>query len=131
MAQPLDLLKQDNARRRGSEHRRHPRYRLNLVVHIRLSSGELIKTMAVDISSTGVYVEYAASAEPGKVFPLVFDLSFANNFQRVYVKAEVVRSIMIGDRDVYGIAFRFVEFARDSNMVLKQYLEYRASRQII
>jgi c-di-GMP-binding flagellar brake protein YcgR len=113
----------------GKERRCHIRYRVSLPVHIRLSSGELAKATAVDISSGGIYVEYGASADEGRVFEMLFDLPFDHDFQRVYVKAEVVRSVVIGNRHVYGIAFNFVEFARGTDKVLKKYLELRGLKQ--
>jgi c-di-GMP-binding flagellar brake protein YcgR len=113
----------------GKERRRHIRYRVSLPVHIKLSSGELAKATAVDISSGGIYVEYGASADQGRVLEMLFDLPFAHDFQRVYVKAEVVRSLIIGNRHVYGIAFNFIEFARGTDKVLMKYLELRGLKQ--
>lgn len=115
----------------GSDRRRNVRYRVSLPVHIRLTNGDIAKAKAVDISIGGVYVECAAAADNGKVFEMLFDLPFANEFKRVIVKAEVVRSVMIGGKDVYGIAFNFTEFARDTDKVLEKYLEMRALKQAV
>lgn len=82
----------------------------------------------MDLSSSGVYVEYAAAAEPGRVLEMLFELPFEKDFQQVYVGAEVVRSVVIGARNAYGIAFRFVSFARASDKVLSAYLALRESR---
>lgn len=118
---------QKNVREQAaSEKRRHTRYRVSLPVYIKLGSGELAKTRAVDISIGGVYVEYGSSAPLGKVFEMLFDLPFSTDFKRVYVRGEVVRAVIIGGKDVYGIAFNFVEFARDTEKVLDKYLELRA-----
>ena len=115
----------------GRERRLHVRYRVCLPVHIKLSSGELAKATAVDISSGGIFIEYGSSAVEGKVFEMLFDLPFDNDFQRVYVKAQVVRSIVMGNRNVYGIAFSFVEFALGTDKVLKKYLELRGLKQAV
>lgn len=111
------------------EKRRHTRYRVSLPVHIKLSSGEVAKAKAVDISVSGVFIEYGASAEQGKIFEMLFDLPFADDFKRVLVKGEVIRSVMIGGKDVYGIAFNFIEFARESDKVLESYLDLRGVKQ--
>lgn len=124
--QPDDLNKQQgSAGTDGRERRQHTRYRVSLPVQIKLSSGELAKAKAVDISVGGVYVEYGASADKGRIFEMLFDLPFTTDFKRVYVKAEVVRAVIIGGKDVYGIAFNFVEFGRDTDKVLEKYLELR------
>ena len=131
MVKPNEYLERQagHSPQHGSERRLHTRYRVCLPVHIKLSSGELAKATAVDVSSGGIYVEYGASADEGKVFEMLFELPFDHDFQRVYVKAQVVRSFVIGNRDVYGIAFSFVEFARDTDKVLKKYLELRSLKQ--
>ena len=132
MVKPNEYLERQAARgaREGHERRMHVRYRINMPVYIKLSSGELAKATAVDISSGGIYIEYGASADEGKIFEMLFDLSFDTEFQRVYVKARVVRSFVIGNRNVYGIAFSFVEFARDTEKVLKKFLELRSLKQL-
>ncbi|MDQ1363943.1 MAG: PilZ protein, partial [Pseudomonadota bacterium] len=83
-----------------SENRRHTRYRVNLPVHIKLSTGEVARARAVDISTDSVYVEYGAPADEGKIFEMLFDLPFSSDFRRVYVKGKVVRAVIIGDRNV-------------------------------
>lgn len=125
------LVGQEGNSSEASEKRRHTRYRVSLPVHIRLSSGELARAKAVDISLGGVYIEYGAPAEEGKVFEMLFDLPFATDFQRVYVKSKVVRSVVIGGRHVYGIAFNFVEFARETDKVLEKYLELRGLKTVM
>jgi len=107
------------------ENRQHQRFRVNLTVFIRLSSGELARAHAVDLSMGGVYIEYGAPADKDKEFEMAFDLPFRDDFQRVLVKAKVVRSIVIGSRNVYGLAFIFTEFAKDTDQVLAKYLELR------
>lgn len=115
----------------ASDNRRHTRYRVSLPVHIKLSSGEVAKAKAVDISTDGIYIEYGAPAEEGKVFEMLFDLPFANDFKRVYVKGKVMRAVVIGGKDAYGIACDFVEFARDTDKVLEKYLELRSLKQTL
>ena len=133
MVKPNEYLEKREAAgiKQGRERRLHVRYRVSLPVYIKLSSGELAKATAVDVSSGGIYVEYGASAEEGKVFEMLFDLPFDQDFQRVYVKAKVVRSFVIGNRDVYGIAFNFIEFARGTETVLNKYLELRSLKQTL
>jgi len=108
-----------------SENRQHQRFRVNLTVFIRLSNGELARANAVDISMGGIYIEYGASADKDKVFEMAFDLPFKDDFRRVLVKAKIVRSIVIGSRNMYGLAFIFTEFAKDTDQVLAKYLELR------
>lgn len=133
MIKPNEYLERQESAgiKQGRERRKHVRYRVSLPVYIKLSSGELTKATAVDISSGGVYIEYGASADEGKVFEMLFDLPFDNDFQRVYVKAKVVRAFVIGNRNVYGIAFSFIEFARDTENVLNKYLELRSLKQMM
>jgi hypothetical protein len=111
------------------EKRRHTRYRVSLPVHIKLSSGAVAKAKAVDISVSGVYIEYGASAETGKVFDMRFDLPFADDFKQVLVRGEAIRSVVIGGKDVFGIAFNFIEFARETDKVLESYLDLRGIKQ--
>ena len=109
----------------ASDNRRHQRFKVSLTVFIRLSSGELARAHAVDLSMGGVYIEYGAPADKDKEFEMAFDLPFKDSFQRVLVKAKVVRSIVIGSRNMYGLAFIFTEFAKDSENVLAKYLDLR------
>jgi len=109
-----------------SDNRQHQRFRINLTVFIRLSNGELARANAVDLSMGGIYIEYGASADKDKVFEMAFDLPFKDDFGRVLVKAKVVRSIIIGNRNMYGLAFIFTEFAKDTDKVLANYLKLRA-----
>jgi hypothetical protein len=60
---------------------------------------------------------------------MMFDLPFTEDFRRVYARARVVRSVIIGDRDVFGIAFAFIAFGKDTEQVLDQYIELRERRQ--
>ena len=108
-----------------NENRQHQRFRVNLTVFIRLSSGELARATAVDLSMGGIYIEYGAAADKDKVFEMAFDLSFKDDFRRVLVKAKIVRSVVIGSRNMYGLAFIFTEFAKETDQVLAKYLELR------
>ncbi|MCW9015256.1 MAG: PilZ domain-containing protein [Gammaproteobacteria bacterium] len=123
------ILDQAPPQTKQKEKRKHTRFRVNMPAFIRLSSGDVVKAQAVDLSMGGMYIEYGSPADAGKVFELLFDLPFDNDFKRVYVKAEVVRSIIIGDRDVFGIALVFREFARDTEQVLGKYLDLRALKR--
>ncbi len=109
-----------------TDNRQHQRFRVNLTVFIRLSNGELARANAVDLSMGGIYIEYGASADKEKEFEMAFDLPFKDDFGRVLVKARVVRSIVIGSRNMYALAFVFTEFAKDTDKVLAKYLEVRA-----
>ena len=109
----------------ASEQRTHERFRINFKALIRLSDGSIARAQAVDISMGGIYIEYGAPADAGKIFELAFDLPFATEFKRVLVKAQVVRSVVIGSRGVYGLAFVFTEFIKDSDQVLEKYMELR------
>lgn len=113
----------------AADQRQHPRFRVNLTIHIRLSSGELVSGVAVNISKGGLYIEYGAPADPDDEFEMLFDLPFENDFRRVYARAKVIRSVIIGGKDVYGIAFAFTSFAKDTEEVLEQYLDYRSVQQ--
>jgi hypothetical protein len=113
----------------GKENRRDPRFRLNLGVTIRLSCGEFTKGIGVNISIGGIYVEYGAPADEGTVFDLCFDLTFSQDIKRVFARGKVVRSILIGGKDVYGLAFVFESFAKDTELVLEEYIEYRSRTQ--
>lgn len=109
----------------ASEQRVYERFRMNSKAFIRLSDGGVVQGQAVDISMGGIYIEYGAAAEVGKVFELAFDLAFTNDFQRVLVKGRIVRSVVIGSRGVYGLAFVFTEFAKETDKILEKYMEYR------
>ena len=111
-----------------SNKRSHERFRVSLKVFIRLSDGAIVHAQAVDLSMGGVYLEYGAPADEGKVFDLAFDLPFTTEFKRVLVKARVVRSIVIGSRGLYGLAFVYTEFAKDTDKVLEQYLKLRKTQ---
>lgn len=105
--------------------RAYRRFRISLKVFIRLSDGEIAQAQAVDLSMGGIYVEYGAPADVDKEFEMAFDLPFKTEFKRVLVKAKVVRSIVIGSRNVYGLAFVFTEFGKDAEQVLQKYIELR------
>ena len=113
-----------------NEQRVHERFRINLKTLIRLSDGSVTSAQAVDISIGGIYLEYGASADTGKVFELAFDLPFANEFKRVIVKARVVRTVVIGNRGLYGLAFIFTEFATEAEKILEQYMQLRKLKTI-
>ena len=119
----------DAAEEAAKDNRVHPRFRLNQGVTIRLSSGEFVKAQATNISIGGVHVEYGSPADEGLVFDLCFDLPFSREFKRVYAKGKVTRSICIGARDIYGIAFRFEGFAKDSEAVLEEYIDLRSGQE--
>jgi len=105
--------------------RAHERFRINLKALIRLSDGTIVHAQAVDISMGGIYLEYGASADEGMIFELAFDLPFVADFKRVMVKARVVRTVVIGSRSLYGLAFVFTEFMKDSEDILDQYMQLR------
>jgi len=110
----------------AKDKRRHVRYRVSQKVFIKLSNGEIAQAQAVDLSMGGIYIEYGASADAGMEFDMAFDLPFQTDFKRVFVRAKIVRSIVIGSRNLFGLAFVFTEFAKDSERVLEKYLELRA-----
>lgn len=105
--------------------RQHQRFRVSLKVYIRLSDGDVTHAQAIDLSMGGIYIEYGAPADTNKEFEMAFDLPFTSDFRRVYVKARVVRSIVIGSRNIFGLAFVFSEFAKDTDKILEKYLEMR------
>jgi len=109
----------------ASEQRIHERFRINSKAFIRLSDGGIVQGQAVDISMGGVYIEYGASADEGKVFELAFDLAFTHEFQRVLVKGRVVRCVVIGSRGLFGLAFVFTEFAKETDEILEKYIKLR------
>ena len=108
--------------------RLHERFRINCKTLIRLSDGSITQAQAVDVSMGGIYIEYGAPAAAGKVFDLAFDLPFAKEFKRVLVKARVVRSVVIGSRSLYGLAFVYTEFANETDKILEQYMKLRMSQ---
>ncbi|MCW8934642.1 MAG: PilZ domain-containing protein [Gammaproteobacteria bacterium] len=101
------------------------RFRINFKVFIRLSDGSIVQAQAVDISMGGIYIEYAASADVGKVFDLAFDLPLTNDFKKVFVKARVVRSVVLGSRSLYGLAFVYTEFVNETDKILEKYMKLR------
>ncbi len=111
------------------EKRQHERFRIHVRVAIRLSNGDVAWAQGVDISMGGIFIEYASSAEVGHEFEMLFDLPFQKDFKRVFVKASVVRSTIIGGKDVFGIAFVFNEFAKDTKKVLENYIRFREKQK--
>jgi len=109
----------------SNDQRVHERFRINSKTLIRLSDGSVVHAQAIDISMGGIYLEYGAPADAGTVFELAFDLSFVADFKRVVVKARVVRTVVIGSRSLYGLAFVFTEFVNDAENILGQYMELR------
>ena len=109
-----------------TDKRRHIRYRVSFKVFIRLSDGSVVNAQAVDLSMGGIYMEYGAAAEIDREFEIAFDLPFEKEFKRVFAKAKVVRSVVIGSRNTYGLAFIFTHFNDDSESILGKYLELRA-----
>lgn len=108
------------------EQRQYHRYKVSFKVFIRLSEGGFVTAQAVDLSMGGVYIEYGASADVNKEYDIAFDLPFAGEFKRVLVKAKIVRSVMIANRNVYGLALIFRDFANQTDAVLEAFLEQRA-----
>ncbi len=111
------------------EQRRFPRFRINLKVHIRLSDGDIAVAKATNLSMGGIYIEYAAAADVGSEFEMMFDLSFTSDFKRVFARGKVVRCVVVGGKDVYGIAFSFTGFGKQTDKILEQYLELRQLKQ--
>ncbi len=107
------------------DQRIHERFRVSFKVLIRLSNGEIAHAHAVDLSMGGIYIEYGAPADPGVEFGIAFDLPFVDDFKRVLVRAKVVRTVVIGSRNLFGMAFVFSEFAGDAQEVLSKYLKLR------
>ncbi len=101
------------------------RFRVSFTAHIRLSDGNVAHAHAVDISLGGIYLEYGAPADEGKEFEVAFDLPFVNDFKRVFARAKVVRVVVIGNRNMYGLAFVFTDFVKDSRGVLEKYIQLR------
>jgi len=111
------------------EQRSHPRFRINMSVFVRLSSGELVRAQGKNISKTGLYIEYGAAADVGNEFEMMFDVPLVDGMPRIYVRARVMRTTLIGDRDVYGMGFQFLNFSKDSEVSLDKYLDLRESKQ--
>ncbi|VAW62581.1 hypothetical protein MNBD_GAMMA09-3786 [hydrothermal vent metagenome] len=124
----VDGVGVDNTEPAASDQRQHERFRVSLKVLIRLSDGEIARAHAVDLSKGGIYIEYGAPADAGKVFEIAFDLPFADDFRRVFAKARVVRTVVIGSRNLFGMAFVFTEFGKNSDEVLNKYIEHRGFR---
>jgi len=113
-----------------NEQRVSERFRINLKTLIRLSDGSVATAQAVDISIGGIYLEYGASADVGKVFELAFDLPLTDGFKQVVVKAQLVRTVVIGSRGLYGLMFVFTKFASAGEKVLEQYIQLRKLKTI-
>ncbi len=109
----------------GADQRIYERFRVSFKVLIRLSNGEVAHAHAVDLSMGGIYIEYGAPADAGAEFDIAFDLPFVDEFKRVLVKARVVRTVVIGSRDLFGMAFVFSEFGAEAQEVLSKYLKLR------
>jgi len=113
----------------GQEQRESIRFRINMGVVVRLSSGDLVRTQGKNISSGGIYVEFEAPADVGDEFELMFDVAFSNEIKRIYARVRVMRSGLIGGKDVYGIGFQFLSFAKNTGEILNKYLELREMKQ--
>ena len=113
----------------SSEQRSTQRFRINMSVQIRLSSGSMVCAQGKNISGGGLYIEFEAPADLGDEFGLMFDLPFTDEIKRVYVKGRVMRSALIGDKDVYGIGFQFIDFAKGTGAVLEKYIDLRGMKQ--
>jgi len=107
------------------DQRIHERFRVSFKVLIRLSNGEVAHARAVDLSMGGIYIEYGSPADAGVEFDMAFNLSFADEFKRVMVRAKVVRTVVIGSRDLFGMAFVFTELVGESQEILSKYLKLR------
>jgi PilZ domain len=112
-----------------NEQRSCIRFRINAKVVVRLSSGDLVRTQGKNISKGGIYVEFEAPADLGDEFEMMFDLVFTDEIKRIYAKARVQRSELLGGRDVYGIGFQFLSFAKNTGEILDKYLELREMKQ--
>ena len=114
----------------GREQRRSARFRINIGVMVRMSSGVVVKAQGKDLSKGGIYVEFEAPADVGDEFDMMFDVAFNDEIKRIFVKSHVTRSALIGGKDVYGIAFRFMSFAKETEEVLEKYLSYREQQNV-
>ena len=113
----------------GQEQRSSIRFRINMSVVVRLSSGDLVRTQGKNISRGGIYVEFEAPADMGDEFESMFDVAFSDEIKRIYAKVRVMRSELIGGKDVYGIGFQFLSFAKNTGEILEKYLELREMKQ--
>jgi len=111
------------------EQRSSIRFRINTGVVVRLSSGGLVRTQGKNISKGGIYVEFEAPADIGDEFEMMFDVPFSDEMKRIFVKARVMRSELIGGKDVYGIGFLFLSFAKNTGELLDKYIELREMKQ--
>ncbi len=114
----------------GKEQRCSIRFRTSMGVHVRLSSGTVVRTQGKNISIGGIYVEFEAPADMGDEFEMMFDVIFTDEIKRIFVKAKVTRCALIGGKDIYGIAFQFLSFAKDTEKVLGEYLDFREQQQL-
>lgn len=112
----------------GQEQRSSIRFRINMSVLVRLSGGDIVRTQGKNISKGGIYVEFEAGADKGDEFDIAFDLPFTDEIKRVTARGRVMRSALIGGKDVYGIGFLFVSFAGESESILDKYLGLREMR---
>lgn len=103
----------------------HARFRINARVAIRLSDGDIVWAQGVDLSTGGIYIKCGSPAVVDKEFEILFDLPLKKDFKRVFVRARVVRWNIIANRDVFGIAFSFSEFGKDTKKVLEEYIRLR------
>jgi hypothetical protein len=113
----------------AAEKRNHIRFRIDMSVYVRLSNGDLVRTQGKDISRSGVYIEYEASADVDDEFEMIFDVPLVDEMPRIYVRVRVMRSTLIGGKDVYGVAFQFLHFSNGSEALLDKYLELRETKQ--
>jgi PilZ domain len=120
---------EQTAEAEGREQRKSIRFRINMGVQVRLSSGTVVRTQGKNISIGGIYVEFEAPADLGDEFEMMFDVPLSNEIKRVFVRSKVTRSALIGGKDVYGIAFQFLSFAKETEQILEEYLNYRELQQ--
>jgi len=129
VVEPDEPKQEQTAESDGQEQRASIRFRINTGVVVRLSSGDLVRTQGKNISSGGIYVEFEAPADVGDEFELMFDVAFSNEIKRIYARVRVMRSGLIGGKDVYGIGFQFLSFAKNTDEILNKYLELREMKQ--
>jgi len=129
VVEPDEPEQEQTAESDGQEQRASIRFRINTGVVVRLSSGDLVRTQGKNISSGGIYVEFEAPADVGDEFELMFDVAFSNEIKRIYARVRVMRSGLIGGKDVYGIGFQFLSFSKNTGEILNKYLELREMKQ--
>lgn len=108
--------------------RRHERYSVRFPVYVRCSDGEVIRATAVNLSYSGIYLEYPAPADKDAAFDMMFDLRVADEEHRIFVRARLIRCVFVGGKDCYGLAFEFQTFGKASQPYLDTYIRYREQK---